>query len=227
MASRILNITACCFMAVWPIAVHGQGPDAQSVTQAVLDQHKSADPTNSARALTGKGREFDISNIPPPSVRSPKATRPSPKASQRIRELEKKKQQFFKKVERQSTDTTFVPASSGTSAAPDFGTGVLPAGTTGSTGSPASMGRSSAAFNATRGLPAGTMKPAASPASMERSQAAFNTTKAERDVNQEWENSKDGRTLRRLKAEVAEASKARRKTEFDISDVPLPRSSPR
>jgi hypothetical protein len=62
---------------------------------------------------------------------------------------------------------------------------------------------------------------------MERSRAAFNTTKAEPNVNQEWENSKDGRTLRRLQAEVAEASKARRKAEFDISDVPLPRSSPR
>jgi hypothetical protein len=227
MGSRILNIIACWFVAVWPIAVHGQGPNAQTVTQSILDQHKSADPTNSARALTGKNQEFDISKIPPPSVRSPKATRSSPKTSQHIRELEKKKQQFFKNVKRQSADTTFVPASRGTSAAPDYDTRVLPAGTMSSAGSPASMGQSSAAFNAIGGPPAGTMKPAASPASMERSRAAFNTTKAKRDVNQEWENSKDGRTLRRLKAEVAEASKARRKTEFDISDVPLPRSSPR
>ena len=226
MASRILNITACCFVAVWPTALYGQGPDAQSVTQSILDQHKSADPTNSARALTGKSHEFNISKVPPPSVRSPKATRSSQKTSQRIGELEKKKQQFFKNAKRQSTNTTFVPASRGTSAAPDYDTRVLPAGTMSSAGSPASMGQSSAAFNATGGPPAGTMKPAVSPASMERSRAAFSATRAKRDVNQEWENSKDGRTLRRLK-EVAEASKARRKTEFDISDVPLPRSSPR
>ena len=94
MGSRILNVTASCFIAVWPIAVHGQGPNAQTVTQAVLDQHKSADPTNSARALTGKNQEFDISKIPPPSERSPKAARPSPKTSQRIRELEEKKKQY-------------------------------------------------------------------------------------------------------------------------------------
>lgn len=50
---------------------------------------------------------------------------------------------------------------------------------------------------------------------------------AERNVNQKWEESQDGKTLRRLKAEVAEASKAPRKTEFDISDIPLPRSSPK
>jgi len=63
MGSRILNITGCCFVAVWPIALHGQVPNAETITQSVLDQHKNADPTNSARALTGKSQEFDISKI--------------------------------------------------------------------------------------------------------------------------------------------------------------------
>jgi hypothetical protein len=161
MGSGILNITACCFVAVWPIALQGQGPDAQTVTQAILDQHKSADPTNSARALTGKSQEFDISKIPPPSGRSPKATRPSPKTLQRIRELEKEKKQFFSE-QRQSTKV-----------------------------------------------------------------AAFSAEKAEQNTNQKWEQTEPGKTLRRLKAEVSEASKARRRTEFDISDVPLPHSSPK
>jgi len=161
---RILNITACCFVAVWPIALHGQGTDAESVTQSVLDQHKNADPTNSDRALTGKSREFDISKIPPPSGRSPKTTRPSPKTLQRIRELEEKKKKFVKKVEKQSTETPFF---------------------------------------------------------------ALDATTAQGKANQDWEKTDEGKTLRRLKAEAAEASKARRKTEFDISDIPLPRSSPK
>ena len=165
MGSRILNITACCFVAVWPIAFHGQGPDAESVTQSVLDQHKNADPTNSDRALTGKSREFDISKIPPPSGPSPKATRPSPKTLQRIRELEQKQEKFVsKEVQKESTKARFV---------------------------------------------------------------AFNAARAERKANQDWEKTEAGKTLRRLKAEVAEASKVRRKTEFDISDIPLPRSSPK
>jgi len=165
MGSGILNITACCFVAVWPIALHGQGPDAQTVTQAILDQHKSADPTNSARALTGKSQEFDISKIPPPSGRSPKATRPSPKTSQRIRELEEKKKQFIREeIKKQSTEAKFF---------------------------------------------------------------ALDATTAQRKAKQDWEKKPEGETLRRLKAEVAEASKARRRTQFDISDIPLPRSSPR
>jgi hypothetical protein len=160
MGSRILNIIACWFVAVWPIALHGQGPDAASVTQSVFDQHKSADPTNSARALTGRSREFDISKIPPPSG-------PSPKTLQRIRELEKKQEKFVsKEVQKQSTQATFVP-----------------------------------------------------------SNAARAEQKA--NANQAWEQTPDGKTLRRLKSEVAAASKARRRTEFDISNVPLPRSNPK
>src|SRR5437899_3307678 len=172
MGSGILNITACCFVAVWPIALHGQGPDAQTVTQAILDQHKSADPTNSSRALTGKSQEFDISKIPPPSGRSPKATGPSPKTSQRIRELQEKKKQFVREeIKKQPTGAKFF------------------------------------ALDATTA----------------QRQANQGWEKAERN----WEKTDDGKTLRRLKAEVAEASKARRKTEFDISDIPPPRSSPR
>jgi hypothetical protein len=189
MGSRILNVAACCFVAVWPIAVHGQGPDAQSVTQSVLDQHKSADPTNSARALTGKSQEFDISKIPPPSGRSPKTTRPSPKALQRIRELEEKKKKFVsKKVEKQFTETTFFA------------------------------------------LDATTAQGKANQDWEKRAQRKGNQDweeKAQDKANQKWEETDEGKTLRRLKAEVAEASKARRKTEFDISDIPLPRSSPR
>jgi hypothetical protein len=165
MSSRILNITACCFVAVWSIPLHGQGPTAESVTQSVLDQHKSADPTNSARALTGKSQEFNISKIPPPSGPSARAARPPPKTLQRIHELEKKQKKFVsKEIEKQSTEANFV---------------------------------------------------------------AFNATTAERKANQDWEKTEAGKTLRRLKAEVAEASKARRKTEFDISGIPLPRSSPK
>ena len=172
MSSRILNITACCFVAVWPIALHGQGPTAESVTQSVLDQHKYADPTNSARALTGKRQEFDISKIPPPSRLSPKATGPSPKTLQRIGELEKKKKQFVSnEIEKQSTGAKSTQA--------NF--------------------------------------------------VASNAARAEQkaNANQAWEQTPDGKTLRRLKAQVAEASKARRKTEFDISDIPPPRSSPK
>ena len=204
MGLRILNLTACCFVAVWPITVHGQSPDAQTVTQAILDQHKSADPTNSARALTGKSHEFDISKIPHPSGQSSKATRTSPQTSQRIRELKEKKKNFFNRAESQSTETTFVQASPGTSPAPDYDTRVLPTDT---------------------------MRSASSSASMERSQAAFNATKAHRKGNQDrektlerkWEESPDGKTLRRLE----EASRAKQKAEFDISDVPLPRSNPK
>jgi hypothetical protein len=162
---------------VWPIAVHGQGPNAQTVTQAVLDQHKSADPTNSARALTGKNQEFDISKIPPPSERSPKAARPSPKTSQRIRELEEKKKQFVRKeIKKQPTGAKFF------------------------------------ALDAT---------------TAQRQASQELGKEAERNVNQKWEESQDGKTLRRLKAEVTEASKAPRKIEFDISDIPPPRSSPK
>src|SRR5438876_6688570 len=143
MGSGILNITACCFVAVWPIALHGQGPDAQTVTQAILDQHKSADPTNSARALTGKSQEFDISKISPPSARSPKATRPSPKTSQRIRELEKKKEKFVSnEIEKQFTGAKSTQA--------NF--------------------------------------------------VASNAARAEQKANQAWEQTSDGKTLRRLKA---------------------------
>ena len=177
MGSRILNITACCFVAVWPIALHGQGPDAQTVTQSILDQHKSADPTNSARALTGKSQAFDISDIPPPSGRSLKATRPSPKTLQRIRELEEKKKKFVsEEIEKQSTEAKFF------------------------------------ALDAT---------------TVQRKGNQDWEKKARRKANQDWEGKAEGKTLRRLKAEVAAASKARRKTEFDISDIPLPRSSPK
>jgi len=202
MASRVLNITACCFVAVWPTALHGQGPDAQSVTQSLLDQHKSADPTNSARSLTGRSQEFDISKIPPPTGPSPKTTRSSRKTSRRIGELEEKKKKFLR--EKQPTEEKFLPASPGTSAAPRYDA-------------------------------AGTMRSADSPALTGRSPAAFNATKAQRKGNQDWEKAAerkweetpDGKTLQRLKAEVAEPSKTRRKTEFDISDIPLPRSNPR
>jgi len=225
----------CWFVVVWPIALHGQNPDAATVTQSILDQHKSADPTNSARALTGKNQEFDLSKIPPPSGSSSKPSRPSPK-TQRIRELEKERAKFLRKqAQTQSTEANFVQAPPGASAASDNSARVLSGSTMRSTSSAASMGRSPAAFNAAGVPPAGTMKSAGSGASMERSRPAFDTTKAQRKGNQdwekaaerEWEKSDDGKTLRRLKAEVAEASKARRKTEFDISDVPLPRSSPR
>jgi type IV secretory pathway VirB10-like protein len=107
MASRILNITACCFVAVWPTALHGQGPDAQSVTQSILDQHKSADPTNSSRSLTGRSQEFDISKIPPPPGPSPKTTRSSRKTLQRIRELEKEKKKFLTEQTQSTKFLTF------------------------------------------------------------------------------------------------------------------------
>jgi hypothetical protein len=236
MGSRILNITACCFVAVWPTALHGQGPDAQSVTQAVLDQHKSADPTNSARSLTARSGQFDISKIPPPSGSSSKARRSSPKTLQRIRELEKEQAKFLRKqAQTHSTEANFVQAPPGASAASDNGARVLSGSSMISASSAASIGRSPAAFNAAGVPPAGTMKSAGSGASTERSRAAFNAIRPERKVNQDWEKaverkwekSPDGKTLQRLKAEVAEDSKARRKTEFDISDVPPPRSSPR
>ena len=73
---------------------------------------------------------------------------------------------------------------------------------------------------------------------MGRAPVASNATKAERKVNQDgantererqaeldWEKTEAGKTLKRLKAE--EQSRRRGNTEFDISDVPLPRSNPR
>jgi len=171
MAPRILNITACCFVAVWPTALHGQGPDAQSVTQSLLDQHKSADPTNSARSLTGRSQEFDISKIPPPKAR-PRTTQVSPRDSRRIRELEEKKKQFLKEeMKKQSTQAQF------------FALDATPA------------------------------------------QRKANQDSVRIEAERNWENKPDAKTLRRLKAEVAKASKARRETEFDISDIPLPRSN--
>jgi hypothetical protein len=158
MGSRILNITACCFVAVWPIASHGQVPNAETVTQSVLDQHKIADPTNSDRALTGKSGGFDISKIPPPSG-------PSPETLQRIRELEEAQKQFVKK----EIQTASAKARPG----------------------------------------------------------AFDAKSARQQANQKWEKTDPGKTLQLLQAEKAEASKAQRRTEFNISNVPLPRSRPK
>jgi Ni,Fe-hydrogenase I large subunit len=97
MLPRIASILACCSL-VSPVALHGQGPDAQDLTQSVFDQHKSADPTNSDRALTGKSRQTDvhIEQVPLPS-----ATRQKPavdeKTLKQIQELRQQKKDFIKR----------------------------------------------------------------------------------------------------------------------------------
>src|SRR5437868_3986712 len=52
-------------LVVSAMALLAYGQDAQEVTQSVLDQHKSADPTNSDRSLTEKkATETSISDVP-------------------------------------------------------------------------------------------------------------------------------------------------------------------
>lgn len=67
--------------------MHGQ--DAQQVTQSILDQHKSADPTNSERSLTEKKRaETSISDVPLARV-------PSPQTIDRAQQLGKERDAFI------------------------------------------------------------------------------------------------------------------------------------
>jgi hypothetical protein len=160
MVSRIVNITACCFLAVSPVALHGQGPDAQDLTQSVLDQHKSADPTNSDRALTGKSRQSEpkISEVRLPS------SGPSPETVRRVNVLEKERNNFVK--DRIQTEEKKQSES--------------------------------------------------------KKLVLFNRNIAESNAKKAWEQTDSGKTLRRLRAEVAEASKKRERAEPKISDVPLP-----
>src|SRR5947209_8335625 len=84
---RILSVAMCCFFGMWPVTSYSQ--DDETKTQALLDQHKEADPTNSARSLTSKPRlsERVTSEVPLPRG-------PSPETEKLIAKLEKQKEAF-------------------------------------------------------------------------------------------------------------------------------------
>src|SRR5690349_14706517 len=88
---RIVIITEC-FLAICPIVSRGQ--DAETRTQAILDEHKDADPTNSSRSLTSKSRSSEpaTSVVPLPRVSSPETKK-------QIAALEIKKARYLKKID--------------------------------------------------------------------------------------------------------------------------------
>lgn len=94
MRPKIVSITVCHLMALSSVMLQGQGPDAADKAQAVYDQHKSADPTNSDRSLTGKSRQTEahISQVPISPASTPKL-----ETLKRIRDLEQERDNFNKK----------------------------------------------------------------------------------------------------------------------------------
>jgi hypothetical protein len=81
MTRRVVIIAVCNFFVMWPAASHSQ--DSETRTQAVLDQHKDADPTNSDRSLTSKPRTNERVTSEVPLPRGPSAA-----TIKRIHELE-------------------------------------------------------------------------------------------------------------------------------------------
>ena len=95
---KVLNVAACLLTVASPILLHGQGADAQDVTQSIFDQHKGADPTNSDRALTDKVKQSDvrIEQVPLPTL-TPAKPAVARRTLKEIRDLQQQKKDFIKK----------------------------------------------------------------------------------------------------------------------------------
>jgi hypothetical protein len=95
---KLFTVGVGLFIVVSPAVLHGQGPNAQDVTQSFFDQHKGADPTNPDRALTDKIRQSDVrieqAPLPPRSVEK---TVVDKKTEKQIRHLQQQKKDFIRK----------------------------------------------------------------------------------------------------------------------------------
>lgn len=93
-------IGACLPAIVSPVVLHGQGPNAQDLTQSIFDQHKGADPTNSDRALTDKIQQKRDVRIQQVQVPVPAMTPQKPtvdkKTLKQIQDLREQKKDFVK-----------------------------------------------------------------------------------------------------------------------------------
>jgi hypothetical protein len=94
---KILTTGVGLFIVVSPAVLHGQGSDAQDVTQSFFDQHKGADPTNPDRALTDKIRQSDVRIEQAPLPPRPAEQRAVDKrTAKEIRDLRQQKKDFIR-----------------------------------------------------------------------------------------------------------------------------------
>jgi hypothetical protein len=160
MPLTFLKIAIAGLLLSGAMAWRAQGQDAQEVTQSVLDQHKSADPTNSDRSLTNKNRtsEARISDVPFATARP---AGPPRETVERAQQLQAKRAAFIRSEAKK--------------------------------------------------------KKAQQPSGFVALRSEADTEKA----SVKWDNTPEGKTLRRLEKEIRESSRESAKTEPRISGVPF------